>query len=207
MSKCSPEAKDQIYSMTRFFGAAVCASALTTYFAKGAMAEELFNKLIAVSQIGFAALQFLVAAPMSVRLPNAPILAAPGLISRLAEAYGTCAPAKSTSTLSTRRSHPPPTRSTAPSISRLQPWRSRQSCRHYMHKNLNFQVCVNRRSIPEAGVLASRASDVVCSRRMLPRPVRYPSAAPQPDPRARPSCLLSVSRRSGEMFPVTRDSA
>ena len=32
-----------------------------------------------------------------------------------------------------------------------------------------------------------------------------PFAAPQPDPRARPTCLPSVSSASGEMFPVTRE--
>ena len=52
--------------MTRFFVAAVCAASLITYFGKGAIAADTFNMILAANQIGFAALQFFVAAPTSV---------------------------------------------------------------------------------------------------------------------------------------------
>ena len=51
--------------------------------------------------------------------------------------------------------------------------------------------------------LSHRASEVV----MYAHDACFlaPFAAPQPDPRARPTCSPSVSSASGEMFPVTRE--
>ena len=49
--------------------------------------------------------------------------------------------------------------------------------------------------------LSHRASEVVCSRRMLPRPVRGPAARS-----ARATHMLTVGeQRFREMFPVTRE--
>ena len=49
--------------------------------------------------------------------------------------------------------------------------------------------------------LSHRASEVVCSRRMLPRPTRAPAAQS-----ARATHMLTVGEQaSGEMFPVTRE--
>ena len=48
----------------------------------------------------------------------------------------------------------------------------------------------------EPRALSHRASEVVCSRRMLPRPTRAPTARS-----ARATIMLTV----GEMFPVTRE--
>ena len=50
--------------------------------------------------------------------------------------------------------------------------------------------------------LSHRASEVVCAHDAC---FLAPLAAPQPDPRVRPTCLPSVSSASGEMFPVTRE--
>ena len=53
----------------------------------------------------------------------------------------------------------------------------------------------------EPRALSHRASEVVCSRRMLPRPVRGPAARS-----ARATHMLTGSAlRAGEMFPVTRE--
>ena len=49
--------------------------------------------------------------------------------------------------------------------------------------------------------LSHRASDVVCSRRMLPRPTRAPAARSARAPIMLPGSAL----RAGEMFPVTRE--
>ena len=49
--------------------------------------------------------------------------------------------------------------------------------------------------------LSHRASEVVCLRRMLPRPIRSPAAR-----FARATIMLTGSAlRAGEMFPVTRE--
>ena len=53
----------------------------------------------------------------------------------------------------------------------------------------------------EPRALSHRASEVVCSRRMLPRPTRAPAAQS-----ARATHMLTVGEQaSGEMFPVTRE--
>ena len=53
----------------------------------------------------------------------------------------------------------------------------------------------------EPRALSHRASDLVCSRRMLPRPTRAPAAQS-----ARATHMLTVGEQaSGEMFPVTRE--
>ena len=49
--------------------------------------------------------------------------------------------------------------------------------------------------------LSHRASEVVCSRRMLPRPTRAPAAR---SARA-PIMLPGLAQTFGEMFPVTRE--
>ena len=53
----------------------------------------------------------------------------------------------------------------------------------------------------EPRALSHRASEVVCSRRMLPRPTRAPAAR---SARA-PIMLPGSAQTSGEMFPVTRE--
>ena len=53
----------------------------------------------------------------------------------------------------------------------------------------------------EPRALSHRASEVVCSRRMLPRPTR----APAPRSARAPIMLPGSALRAGEMFPVTRE--
>ena len=53
----------------------------------------------------------------------------------------------------------------------------------------------------EPRALSHRASEVVCSRRMLPRPTRAPAARSARAPIMLPGSAL----RAGEMFPVTRE--
>ena len=53
----------------------------------------------------------------------------------------------------------------------------------------------------EPRALSHRASDVVCSRRMLARPIRAPAARSALATRM----LTGSALRAGEMFPVTRE--
>ena len=67
----------------------------------------------------------------------------------------------------------------------------------------NWCACQHDPDAPPGSprALSHRASEVVCSRRMLPRPIRGPAAR-----FARATIMLTGSAlRAGEMFPVTRE--
>ncbi|GMH66700.1 hypothetical protein TrVE_jg7878 [Triparma verrucosa] len=65
-NKCSPEARNQLMIMTRFFGSAVSVVGVLQHFSRGVIDDSVYFSILAGSQIWFALLQFCFAAPISV---------------------------------------------------------------------------------------------------------------------------------------------